>query len=354
MFVDYVEITVRGGDGGDGCVSFHREKYVPYGGPNGGDGGKGGDVVLCANSNLTTLVDLRYQKHYVAEKGMPGKSSNMTGRAGKDSVISVPVGTLVKDAETEEILADLKVAGETFVVAQGGIRGLGNVRFKSSIQRAPRKFKPGGPGEFKSIILELKLLADVGIVGFPNAGKSTLISRISNARPKIANYPFTTLVPNLGIVQLDNFQSFVAADIPGLIEGAHSGKGLGVQFLKHIERTRVLVHLLDFSEMADREPIDAYHALQKELKNFNDALFEKPQILVPSKMDDPGSRERFEACRGELEALNPAIFPISSVSGAGVKELLWAIRGLIEEAKQKEEQEALRQSAEDELNFPPE
>ncbi len=336
MFIDLIKISVRAGDGGDGFVSFRREKYIPYGGPDGGDGGKGGDVILATDSNLTTLVDLKYGKNTKAEDGKPGKSSDMTGRAGKNFIVKVPIGTLVKDGETEEVLADLKEEGETFLLAKGGIRGLGNARFKSSIQRAPRKFKPGGEGESRSVILELKLLADVGIVGFPNAGKSTFISRISNARPKVANYPFTTLTPQLGIVQLEDYQSFVAADIPGLIEGAHEGKGLGIQFLKHIERTRALAHLLDFSECAERDPIEAFHALQKELKAFDEDLFQKPQIIVATKMDDPGAVERFENLRPELEKLNSSIFAISSVSGEGIKPLLWALKSLLDKEKAKE------------------
>jgi GTPase len=338
MFIDLIKISVRAGDGGNGHVSFRREKHVPYGGPDGGDGGKGGDVVLETDSSLTTLIDLRYGRDIRAEDGRPGKSSNMTGRAGKDCIIKVPVGTLIKDGETGDVLADLTEEGEVFQLAKGGIRGLGNARFKSSIQRAPRKFKPGGEGESRSAVLELKLLADVGIVGFPNAGKSTFISRISNARPKIANYPFTTLTPNLGIVRLEDYQSFVAADIPGLIEGAHEGKGLGIQFLKHIERTRALAHLLDFSDSAERDPIEAYHALQKELKAFDEGLFQKPQVIVATKMDDPKAVERFENLRPELEKLNPALFAISSVSGDGIQPLLWSLKNLIDSEKEKEAQ----------------
>jgi len=335
MFIDLVEISVRAGNGGDGCVSFRREKYIPYGGPDGGDGGKGGDVVLETDCNLTTLADLKYGKNTKAEDGKPGKPSNMTGKAGKNFIVKVPVGTLVKDGETGETLADLKEEDESFILAKGGARGLGNARFKSSVQRAPRKSKPGGEGEFKTVVLELKLLADVGIVGFPNAGKSTFISRISNARPKIADYPFTTLTPNLGIVKLEDYQSFVAADIPGLIEGAHEGKGLGIQFLKHIERTRALAHLLDFSD-SERGPLEAFHALQKELKEFDEGLYRKPQILVATKMDDPDAKSRFERMRPDFEKLNLPLYAISSVSGEGIQPLLWALKELLD--REKEEQ----------------
>ena len=237
MFIDQVTISVKAGDGGDGCCSFRREKHIPLGGPDGGDGGRGGDVILQVDPNLSTLIDLRYKKLYQAENGKPGKGNQMTGRSGKDLMVCLPPGTLVKNNETDELLVDLKEPGQQFVVVKGGNYGQGNIRFKSATNRAPKKISTGKPGESCQLFLELKLLADVGIIGFPNAGKSTLISRISNARPKVAGYPFTTLVPNLGIVRLDEGESFVAADIPGLIEGAHKGKGLGHQFLRHIERT---------------------------------------------------------------------------------------------------------------------
>ncbi|MGK0178386.1 MAG: GTP-binding protein, partial [Nitrospinales bacterium] len=280
MFIDQVTISVKAGDGGDGCCSFRREKHIPLGGPDGGDGGRGGDVILQVESNLSTLIDLRYKKLYEAENGKSGKGNQMTGRSGKDLIVCLPPGTLVKNKETDELLVDLKEPGQQFVVVEGGNYGQGNIRFKSATNRAPKKFGRGKPGESCQLFLELKLLADVGIIGFPNAGKSTLISRISNARPKVAEYPFTTLVPNLGIVRLDEGESFVAADIPGLIEGAHKGKGLGHQFLRHIERTRLLLHLIDFSDIDSDNILDRYHKLQNELKAFSENLFDKPQILV--------------------------------------------------------------------------
>ncbi|GJL77395.1 MAG: GTPase ObgE [Nitrospinaceae bacterium] len=335
MFVDQVTISVQAGNGGNGCSSFRREKFVPRGGPDGGDGGKGADIVLEADPNLSTLIDLRYQKLYQAENGRPGRGKQMTGRSGKDWIIRVPVGTLVKDLDAGNLMIDLKEPGQKFIVARGGKGGYGNTRFKSSANRAPRTFQNGEPGEKRNLFLELKLLADVAIIGFPNAGKSTLISRISNARPKIANYPFTTLVPQLGVVKMENFQTFVAADIPGLIEGAHSGKGLGIRFLKHIERSRLLLHLLDFSESHSRDPVSDYHAIQKELQGFSPELFLKPQILVASKVDHPAAEEKFDEYKDRLRQLNPVFFAISSVSGEGLKPLLAKIMNLLAELKKE-------------------
>ena len=267
MFVDEVKISVEAGDGGGGCASFRREKYIPLGGPDGGDGGEGGNVILQTNPNLSTLIDMRYKQVYKAEKGQSGQSKQMTGRNGKDCVIEVPLGTIVKDLVSGEILIDLKEINQCYIIAKGGKGGLGNQRFKSSANRAPRECQPGTPGEKKKLFLELKLLADVAIIGLPNAGKSTLISRISNARPKISDYPFSTLVPNLGVVKVDDYISFVAADIPGMVEGAHRGRGLGIQFLKHTERTRLLVHLLDFSARNINDPLTDYFIIQNELNH---------------------------------------------------------------------------------------
>jgi len=326
MFVDQVAIIAQAGDGGDGCSSFRREKYVPLGGPDGGDGGKGGDVVLEADPNLTTLIDLRYQKTYRAENGNPGRGKQMTGKSGKTLLIRLPPGTLVKDKDTGELLVDLKEARQQFIVAKGGNGGHGNLHFQSSTQRAPRKLEPGWPGGCRNLFLELKLLADVGIMGFPNAGKSTLISKISNARPKIADYPFTTLVPNLGVVRLEEGESFVAADIPGLIEGAHAGKGLGHQFLKHIERTRLLLHLIDFSDLDQDAILSRYHKLQMELKRFSPELSKKPQILVATKADDPQSQQNILDLQASMKELNPAFFLISSMTGEGIQPLLWKIK----------------------------
>ena len=326
MFVDQVAIIAQAGDGGDGCSSFRREKYVPLGGPDGGDGGRGGDVVLETDPNLTTLIDLRYQKTYRAEHGNPGKGKQMTGKSGKNLFIRLPPGTLVKDKDSGELLVDLKEAHQQFIVAKGGNGGHGNLHFQSSTQRAPRKLEPGWPGGSRNLFLELKLLADVGIMGFPNAGKSTLISKISNARPKIADYPFTTLVPNLGVVRLAEGESFVAADIPGLIEGAHTGKGLGHQFLKHIERTRLLLHLIDFSDLDKDAILSRYHKLQLELKRFSPELAEKPQILVATKADDPQSQQNILDFQSSMTELNPSFFMISSLTGEGIQTLLWKIK----------------------------
>ena len=334
MFVDQVAIIAQAGDGGDGCSSFRREKYVPLGGPDGGDGGRGGDVVLETDPNLTTLIDLRYQKTYRAEHGNPGKGKQMTGKSGKNLLIRLPPGTLVKDKDSGELLVDLKEAHQQYIVAKGGNGGHGNLHFQSSTQRAPRKLEPGWPGGSRNLFLELKLLADVGIMGFPNAGKSTLISKISNARPKIADYPFTTLVPNLGVVRLAEGESFVAADIPGLIEGAHTGKGLGHQFLKHIERTRLLLHLIDFSDLDKDAILSRYHKLQLELKRFSPELAQKPQILVATKADDPQSQENILDLQSSMAELNPSFFMISSLTGEGIQTLLWKIKeGLSREEK---------------------
>ena len=332
MFVDQVAIIAQAGDGGDGCSSFRREKYVPLGGPDGGDGGRGGDVVLETDPNLTTLIDLRYQKTYRAEHGNPGKGKQMTGKSGKNLLIRLPPGTLVKDKESGELLVDLKEAHQQYIVAKGGNGGHGNLHFQSSTQRAPRKLEPGWPGGSRNLFLELKLLADVGIMGFPNAGKSTLISKISNARPKIADYPFTTLVPNLGVVRLAEGESFVAADIPGLIEGAHTGKGLGHQFLKHIERTRLLLHLIDFSDLDKDAILSRYHKLQLELKRFSPELAQKPQILVATKADDPQSQQNILDLQSSMAELNLSFFMISSLTGEGIQSLLWKIKeGLSQE-----------------------
>ena len=266
MFVDEVDILVRGGDGGRGCLSFHREKFVPKGGPDGGDGGRGGHVILRVDSQISTLIDLRYQSQYRAQRGENGRHKNQHGKDGDDLIVNVPPGTLVKDAETGEILADMAASDAQFIAAAGGQGGRGNARFKSATNQAPRYVQPGIEGEERSLHLELKLLADVGIIGLPNVGKYTLISRISAARPKIADYPFTTLIPNLGVVRTSNFRSFVVVDIPGLIEGASLGAGLGFQFLRHIERTRMFVHVIDLSSLTGREPLQDF---QKSMPNSN-------------------------------------------------------------------------------------
>jgi len=280
QFVDYVKIKVKAGDGGRGCVSFRREKYVPRGGPDGGDGGRGGHIIFKATDQLNTLLDLKYRREYRAEKGQHGKGKKMHGRNGKDCLVAVPVGTVIKDSHTEDILADLDRSGNEAVIARGGRGGLGNAHFATPTRQAPRFAQKGEEGETRDLIIELKLLADVGLIGLPNAGKSTLLSVISSARPKIAEYPFTTLVPVLGVVKLENYRSFVVADIPGLIEGAHRGVGLGFQFLRHIERTSILLHLIDISEMGEGDPTENFMRINKELELYNPLLMKRPQVVV--------------------------------------------------------------------------
>jgi GTP-binding protein len=335
MFVDQVKITVQAGNGGDGCCSFRREKFIPKGGPDGGDGGKGGNVIFQAVSNLSTLLDLRYQQLYRADHGNAGSGQLKTGKSGKDLVIPVPVGTVVRDFESRVVLADLTEDLQEYVIARGGRGGLGNEQYKSSTNRAPRRADPGTPGKHRVLFVELKLLADVAIIGFPNAGKSTLISKISNAKPKIADYPFSTLVPNLGLVQVSEYKSFIAADIPGLIEDAHLGKGLGTRFLKHTERTRLLVHLLDFSIASDRDPIADYETIQNELKHFSEELYGKPQILVANKVDHPEAEAKFAEYKERLEGLSPTLFVCSSVTGTGIKELVFKVYEMLHETEEE-------------------
>ncbi len=334
MFVDQVKITVQAGNGGDGCSSFRREKFIPKGGPDGGDGGKGGDVIFRAVGNLSTLLDLRYQQLYRAEHGKAGSGQLKTGKSGQDLVIPVPVGTVVRDFENRVVLADLTEDLQEYIICRGGRGGLGNEHYKSSTNRAPRRADPGTPGKHRVLFVELKLLADVAIIGFPNAGKSTLISKISNAKPKIADYPFSTLVPNLGLVQVDSYKSFIAADIPGLIEDAHLGKGLGTRFLKHTERTRLLVHLLDFSIASVRDPIADYETIQNELKHFSEELYSKPQILVANKVDHPEAEAKFAEFKERLESISPNLSVCSSVTGIGIKELVFKIYEMLHEKEE--------------------
>lgn len=327
MLIDNVKVKIKSGDGGNGCVSFRREKYVPKGGPNGGDGGKGGDVIFKADNSLYTLIDFKYKKFYEAKKGVNGMGGDKTGKNAEDIIIRVPCGSIIKDAETLEVLADLVTSGETFLAARGGKGGRGNARFATSTNQAPREAEPGRKGEEKILDVELKLIADVGLVGLPNAGKSTLISKISAAKPKIADYPFTTLQPNLGIVSYREYQSFVVADIPGLIEGAHSGKGLGIRFLKHIERTRVLVFLLDASLIFEKEnKKEDYDILINELKSYDKELLEKPRIICFSKIDTLDNDQKkildkIKFTKGKTKEKMP-ILKISAVSGENLKELL--------------------------------
>jgi len=335
-FADTAKIYVKSGDGGAGCVSFRREKYVPKGGPDGGDGGKGGDVVVVADSQLNTLLDHRYQQHYTCKRGGGGQGQQKHGADSPDVVIKVPVGTLVKDHDTEEVLGDLVEDGQKLVVARGGRGGKGNTFFKSPTKQAPRYAQPGEPGEEKTIQLELKLLADVGLVGLPNAGKSTLISVISAARPKIADYPFTTLEPNLGVVKFDYHKSFVVADIPGLIEGASSGAGLGSQFLRHVERTKVLLHLVDVSEFAPEEPVSAFEAINRELKLHNPELMERPMVALATKLDIISDEGRLESFRTHCEKKGIKFFAISSATRTGLEAMLEFVSDEVEAIREEE------------------
>lgn len=329
MFVDQVKIYVKGGDGGNGMVAFRREKYVPKGGPAGGDGGKGGDVIFIVDEGLRTLMDFRYQRHFKATKGENGRSKSQHGKNAEDLVVKVPPGTVVKDDNTGEVIADLVRHGERAVIAKGGRGGRGNIRFATSRNPAPEIAENGEPGQERYIVLELKVLADVGLVGFPSVGKSTLLSIVSSARPKIAEYHFTTIVPNLGVVETEDGRSFVMADLPGLIEGAHQGAGLGLQFLRHIERTRVIVHVIDMGAVEGRDPYQDFLTINKELREYNLRLTERPMMIAANKMDMPGAEENLEKFKEQLQEDIP-IFPISAVTQSGIRELLFAIADTLE------------------------
>jgi len=324
MFIDQAKIRVKAGDGGNGCTAFRREKYVPFGGPSGGDGGRGGDVYLEAVLGLNSLLHFKYNTEYRAGRGGHGEGNNRHGRDGEDVVIQVPVGTIVYDDETGELIHDFQSPGERVLIAQGGRGGRGNARFATSTRRAPRFHEPGKPGQVRRLRLELKLLADAGLIGLPNAGKSTLISRLSAARPKIADYPFTTLEPILGVVQLDDLKSFVVADIPGLIEGAHRGAGLGHEFLRHIERTRLLLHLIDVSDASPLDPVESLQIINRELGAYNPMLQEKPQIVVATKMDIVKDPERVKTLRAFCESEGLELIEISAVTGRGIDQLITA------------------------------
>ena len=332
-FVDQVKIYVKAGDGGNGVRSFRREKHVPRGGPDGGDGGNGGDIVLEATERLSTLLDLQYQQHHIAKDGGHGEGSNRHGRSAPPLIIRVPVGTIAKDVETDEILADLTEDGQQAIVAQGGCGGRGNARFATPTDRVPTRCDPGTAGEEHWLQLELKLLADVGLVGYPNAGKSTLIAAISHARPKIADYPFTTLVPNLGVVSVDDDQSFVVADIPGLIEGAHEGKGLGFQFLRHIERTTYLMFLVDVSEGVPVDPVESLQTLRQELKLYNPELAKKPYAVAATKLDIAGDGKNLKKLQTYCQKRGWRFFPISAVASVGLKPLIRHLGKVVKECR---------------------
>lgn len=324
-FIDEVTLFCSSGHGGAGCVSFRREKFIPFGGPNGGDGGRGGDVIFESTTALSTLLELRHKPHQKAERGQHGMGKDRHGAAGADLIIKVPVGTLIRDAESGEELADLTEGGQRIVLLKGGRGGQGNARFATSTNKTPKFAQPGEEGEERKLRLELKLMADVGLLGLPNAGKSSLISKVSAARPKVADYPFTTLAPSLGVVAYKNFRSFVMADIPGIIEGAHAGAGLGHRFLKHLERSGMLVHLVDISGLPESDPFDAFESVNRELTLFSEELGSKAQIVVLTKMDLPSAQDHREQAIAWFAEREIPVYPISSATGQGIEALLDAI-----------------------------
>lgn len=339
-FVDEAEVKVEAGDGGNGVATFRREKYIPKGGPDGGDGGDGGSVYLVAAENVNTLVDFRYHPVHRAGRGQNGMGRNCTGKKGDDCYVSVPLGTLVSDAETGEVIGDLTKAGDTLLVAQGGFHGLGNTRFKSSVNRTPMQTSKGSPGEHRLLNLELTLIADVGLLGMPNAGKSSLIRYVSSAKPKVADYPFTTLHPNLGVVKVGDLRSFVLADIPGVIEGAAEGAGLGLQFLKHLSRTGLLLHMVDVAPYESLEPpVEAASKIIDELRQWSDELVSKPRWLVLNKVDRLPEDEREQVCQAIVDDLgwSGRVFKISALKGDGTKELMFAIMDFLEQQEENEQ-----------------
>lgn len=331
MFIDRAKIHVKAGDGGNGMSAFRREKYVPKGGPSGGDGGRGSDIILLVDSNLNTLIDFRYKRKFVGEAGANGQTKNMHGRGAEPLIIKVPPGTLVKDENTGEVIYDLTLEGQQAVIAKGGRGGRGNARFVNSVHRAPTFSEKGEPGEERGLLLELKLLADIGLVGYPSVGKSSIISRVSAAKPEIAAYHFTTLTPVLGVVSLDEGRSFVLADIPGLIEGAHEGIGLGHDFLRHIERTKVIIHVLDVSGLEGRDPIEDYHKINNELKLYNARLATRPQLIAANKMDLPEAQEHFQRVAEYMAKEGREIFAISAATGDGLTQLMQRASQLLDE-----------------------
>jgi GTP-binding protein len=337
MFVDKAKILIKAGNGGDGKVSFRREKYAPNGGPDGGDGGSGGNIIFEVSDEMRTLMDFRYKRKHVAESGEGGMPVNSSGKSGQNLIIKVPAGTIIRDVATGKAIADLKHPGERYIAARGGRGGQGNQHFATSTRQAPRFAQPGEKGDDREVELELKLLADIGLVGFPNVGKSTLLSMVTSARPKIANYHFTTLVPNLGVVDIGDGRSFVLADIPGIIEGAHTGVGLGHDFLRHIERTKVLIHILDASGIEGRDPIEDFKKINEELSLYNPKLATKPQLVACNKMDLPGAEENYEKIREALENQGYEIFKISAATKQGIGPLLDKAFNLLEQYKDVEE-----------------
>jgi GTP-binding protein len=334
MFIDIAKIHVKAGKGGNGSVAFRRAKYEPMGGPSGGDGGKGGDIIIEATNGLRTLMDFRYQKNYKAKGGEDGRGKNQFGAKADDLVLKVPVGTLVRDEETNIVLVDMNTDGQKFVIAKGGRGGRGNVKFKSSIRRAPRFAEPGRVAEERDIILELKLIADVGLLGFPNVGKSTFLSKTTSAKPKIANYHFTTLKPNLGVVKMSSGESFVIADIPGIIEGAAEGVGLGHEFLRHVERTKVLLHILDISGQEGRNPVEDFYKINEELAEYSEKLCLKKQIVVLNKTDIPGIEENIKEVREKLGDKYD-IYEISAITGTGLEKVLYAALDCVKTAEEE-------------------
>lgn len=331
MFIDRAKIHIKAGDGGNGKVSFHREKYISAGGPDGGDGGKGGDVVFIADESLRTLIDFKYRSKYAAEPGENGGAGNCSGKGGRELVIKVPPGTVIKDEEAGRIIADMTKPDQRMVVAKGGRGGKGNQHFATPTRQVPSFAKPGNPGEEYHVELELKLIADVGLVGFPNAGKSTILSIVSAATPKIADYPFTTLEPNLGVVSLDQGSSFVLADIPGIIEGAHEGVGLGYEFLRHVERTRLLLHVVDVAAVDGRDPLSDFETINKELEQYNPKLAVRPQVIAANKMDLPEGRDNLDNFKKVVEAKGYKVFPISAATNGGIKELMFYVASQLAE-----------------------
>lgn len=351
MFVDVAKIYLKAGDGGNGSASFRREKYVPLGGPDGGDGGDGGDVVFIVDNSMRTLLDFKYKKKHIANRGENGGGSKMYGRAGEDLIIRIPPGTIIRDADSNKIIADLTEIGQRAVIAKGGRGGRGNAKFATPTRQAPEFAEPGMPGEERWVTLELKLIADVGLVGFPNVGKSTILSMVTGATPKIANYHFTTITPNLGVVDFPGIKSFVLADIPGLIEGAHEGVGLGIEFLRHVERTRLLIHVIDVSGIEGRDPIEDFEKINEELKLYSEKLSKKPQIVAANKTDITGADENFKKLKAEMDKKNIKVFKVSAATNNGLRELMLYAGSILDTLQDVEEEDVEEWYVPDEKRF---